>query len=108
MPRPAPWTPLVLVLFLAAPSRAAEPLHTRIDALIAAKAGKNLVSAPADDAEFLRRVYLDLAGRIPSASEARAFLADKAADKRTRLVDQLLTGPDYARRMAEWFQQMFM
>ena len=108
MPRPSPWTPLVLCLFVAAPTRAAEPLHTRIDALIAAKAGKSPISAQADDAEFLRRVYLDLAGRIPSAAEARAFLADKAPDKRTKLIDQLLAGPEYSQRMGEWFQQMFM
>src|SRR5688500_12806058 len=51
---------------------------------------------PADDAEFLRRVYLDVAGRIPTAAEARAFLDDKGPDKRTRLVNQLLDGPRYA------------
>jgi hypothetical protein len=49
----------------------------------------------AGDAEFLRRVYLDLAGRIPSVPEARAFLADTKADKRARLVEQLLAGPRY-------------
>src|SRR5437868_12732069 len=49
----------------------------------------------ADDAEFLRRVYLDLAGRIPSVEEARTFLADRRSDKRTRLVEQLLAGPRY-------------
>jgi len=49
----------------------------------------------ADDAEFLRRVYLDLAGRIPSVEEARTFLADKRPDKRARLVDQLLGGSRY-------------
>jgi hypothetical protein len=55
---------------------------------------KKVRPAPlADDAELLRRVYLDLAGRIPSAGEARRFLDDKAPDKRQRLVDALLDSP---------------
>ena len=45
---------------------------------------------PADDAEFFRRVHLALAGRIPAASEVRAFLADPSAGKRTQAVDALL------------------
>ena len=65
------------------------PLHAQIDKLIEAKAGGPLAE-PASDAEFLRRVYLDLAGRLPSVEETRAFLADPAADKREKLIDQLL------------------
>jgi hypothetical protein len=87
---------------------AAEPLHARIDALLAARAGADTVADIADDAEFLRRVYLDLAGRIPSVTEARAFLADAAADKRTKLIDKLLAGPDYPRRMQEFLHIMLM
>src|SRR5258708_1961972 len=53
-------------------------------------------SAPvASDAEFLRRVYLDLVGRIPSVSEARAYLKDQAPDKHLRLIDRLLDSPAY-------------
>ncbi len=51
----------------------------------------------ADDSEFLRRVWLDLAGRIPSISEARQFLSDSNAKKRTELVEQLLDSPTYVR-----------
>ncbi len=50
----------------------------------------------ADDATFLRRVYLDTIGLIPTAAEARAFLASKDPNKRTQLVDSLLTRPEYA------------
>ncbi len=47
------------------------------------QAAKKATPAPlADDCEFLRRVYLDLAGRIPRNSEVREFLADSAPDKR--------------------------
>jgi hypothetical protein len=87
---------------------AAEPLHQRIDALIAAKAAGKPAPAPASDAEFLRRAYLDFAGRIPTVAATRAFLADKSPDKRARLIDQLLGGPDYAKRMAGVFHVMLM
>jgi hypothetical protein len=48
-----------------------------------------------DDAEFLRRVTLDLAGRIPMVEETRSFLEDKRPDKRARVVDALLASPRY-------------
>jgi len=49
-----------------------------------------------DDQTFVRRAYLDLLGVLPTASEAQAFVADDASDKRTRLVDQLLTRPEFS------------
>jgi hypothetical protein len=49
-----------------------------------------------DDATFLRRAYLDTIGTLPTAAEARAFLADTAADKRAKLVAALLERPEYA------------
>ena len=49
----------------------------------------------ADD-EFVRRVYIDLIGRLPTVEETQAFLADAAADKRAKLIDKLLDSPDYA------------
>lgn len=52
-------------------------------------------SEPADDATFHRRAYLDVIGRLPTVEETRAFIADKAADKRSRLIDQLLERPEY-------------
>ena len=59
-------------------------------------------------AEFLRRVSLDLAGRIPSIQETRAFLQDTSADKRTKLIDRLLNSADYPRRMQEQFNIVLM
>jgi hypothetical protein len=57
----------------------------------------------ADDAEFLRRVFLDLAGRIPSAGEARRFLEEKGPDRRQRLVEDLLNSPSWtAHRVNVW------
>ena len=62
----------------------------------------------ADDADFLRRVSLDLTGGIPTAAEARAFLDDRDPGKREKLVDRLLAGPDYPRRMEEAFTVMLL
>ena len=49
-----------------------------------------------DDATFLRRVSLDIAGRLPTVGDANAFLSSKDADNRDQLVESLLRSPDYA------------
>lgn len=49
-----------------------------------------------DDAAYLRRIYLDVIGTLPTAGEARKFLNDTAPDKRAKLVDELLSRPEYA------------
>ena len=74
-----------------------------IDKLAAAKwAELRLVPAPrASDSLFLRRATLDATGILPSADEARVFLADTRPDKRARLVDDLLTRPAYANYWAQ-------
>jgi len=74
------------------------PENNYIDRLVFAKLKKlNIVpSGLADDAEFLRRVYLDVIGTLPTPAEARRFLADKRPDRRARLVDELLKRPEYA------------
>ncbi|HYH67185.1 MAG TPA: DUF1549 domain-containing protein [Urbifossiella sp.] len=94
----------------AEPSAAATALAARIDrALETAWAEKNLTpAAAADDAEFLRRVTLDLAGRIPTVAEARTFLADRGADRRRRLVAGLLARPVYARHAATVWRHLLL
>lgn len=49
-----------------------------------------------DDSTFIRRVTLDIAGRLPTLDETQKFLADKDADRYEKLVDRLLASPDYA------------
>lgn len=56
--------------------------------------------APATDSEWVRRVYLDLAGRIPTLNEVESFLKEVRAEKRTLLVDQLLSSPGFAHHQA--------
>ncbi|MEQ8786631.1 MAG: DUF1549 and DUF1553 domain-containing protein [Pirellulaceae bacterium] len=69
-----------------------------IDELALAK-WRKLGVAPsnaADDAMFLRRVYLDTLGVLPTPEEVRAFVADGAADKRDKLIDRLLERDEFA------------
>lgn len=58
-------------------------------------------SPVADDAEWLRRVYLDLVGHIPPADKVRTFMEDKDPSKRSKTVDELLSDPDYIRNFTE-------
>lgn len=53
-------------------------------------------SAVCDDSTFLRRVTIDIAGRLPTIRETEKFLADAAPGKRDRVVERLLASPDYA------------
>lgn len=94
--------------FIASRSALADDsLAVRIDRLMdTADAGPK--AARTSDAEFVRRIHLDLAGRIPHPAETRAFLADPAPDKRTKLVAALLESPEHAVRMAQVFHVMFM
>ncbi|HVJ86351.1 MAG TPA: DUF1549 and DUF1553 domain-containing protein [Caulifigura sp.] len=57
-------------------------------------------SGPADDAEWIRRVSLDLCGRIPELAETEQFVADRSPDKRARAIDRLLSDPAYARHFS--------
>jgi hypothetical protein len=58
----------------------------------------------ADDAEFLRRVYLDLHGVVPTREQAEQFLTDSNPAKRARLIDALLASPRYGRYLADTWQ----
>ena len=64
---------------------------------------ENVLSAPiSSDEEFLHRITLDLAGRIPDAAEVRAFLADTAADKRGVVIDKLLNSAEFVDKWSQW------
>ncbi|MBV9122895.1 MAG: DUF1549 domain-containing protein [Planctomycetes bacterium] len=74
------------------------PEDNDIDRLIFAKLRtlRTLPSPLCSDSVFLRRAYLDTLGILPTAEEARAFLADQTPDKRRRLIDRLLQRPEFA------------
>ncbi len=83
------------------------PLHARIDAAIET----GLIGTPAaeaDDAAICRRLYLDLVGRTPSVTEARAYLADTSQEKRGGLIDALLASPEFARHFSVWLDVTLM
>ena len=77
---------------------AAFPPKTFIDELVLAKWRKLHIapSPPCSDEEFLRRVFLDVMGALPTPQEVRDFLADTAPDKRDKLVERALERPEYA------------
>jgi hypothetical protein len=102
-----------LMLLVCATTLAADPATTlaeRIDARLGERfrTEKRTPAAPASDAAFCRRLYLDLVGRIPSVAEARTFLDDKRPDKRTRLIDDLLSRPGHAQQMAQVWRTMLI
>lgn len=86
-----------------------EALRKVIDREIAAawKANEITPAAPASDAAYLRRVYLDLAGTLPTFEEARAFLDDESPDKRVALVDRLLADKRHARHQTQVWDLLF-
>ena len=83
----------------------AVPTPTKIDELVVQKQRTlGMVSSElCTDAEFLRRVSLDMTGTLPAADEVEAFLADQSSDKRAKKVDELLERPAYA---AWWATRM--
>lgn len=100
---------LLVICYFASPCRAAHPVTQIIDTEInAALQKKKLTPSPrAEDAELLRRVYLDVLGRIPTADETARYLDDSAEDKHHRLIDALLAHeemPAYWRTVFDdWF-----
>ena len=105
-------TSAILALSLQQVSARADdaPLHELIDQHIDASLSKQnqTAAATASDAEFLRRVYLDLTGTIPDTKTARVFIEDADAQKRTKLIDQLLASDAFSRHMATVFDVMLM
>jgi hypothetical protein len=118
------WWPLACLAVLAAAGAAAgadppatqpqdrdvQALAAKIDQHISAGWTRAQVkpAAPATDAEFLRRVTLQLAGRIPSVSEVRAFLRDTSPDKRRRAVERLLGGPRHVTHFTNVFRSWML
>jgi len=84
------------------------PIAEVIDHYVDAKLGQAKVkpAPPADDHTLARRLYLDLAGRIPTADEARAYAQSTDADRRAKLTEALMRSPEYVRHNASEFDQL--
>lgn len=93
----------------AAPDAAAA-LAARIDSLIFQRlADEKIEAAPrADDATFLRRIALDISGRIPAVADLHEFLDDSAPDKKRRAVDRLLDGPGYVMHFSNFWRTVML
>jgi hypothetical protein len=85
-------------------------LADRVDELLSASWRKNHI-VPAEsttDAEYVRRIYLDLIGRIPSVKETLSFFDDNRPDKRQRLVDELLERGAWAAHFANTWRDLLL
>lgn len=103
----------------AAQTRPAAPSGKTLDAPALARAIDSAIrkrleerkvpaSPQATDEELLRRVYLDIAGVIPTADQATAYLDSKSPDKYARLVESLLAGSEHARQMADVWKELLI
>jgi len=84
----------------------AEVAHKNfIDDFVFAKMAKEGVphAGLANDREFLRRIYLDLTGRIPSSEQVRNFVDNDAPDKRAQLIDELIGSPAFVDKWSYFF-----
>ena len=105
-----------VALLIVVPMRAADllppgtPIEQAIDHCIDAKLSKEGISpaAQADDATLIRRLTLDLVGRIPTVAETNEFVASKDPAKRVKLVDRLMASGGFVRHQATMFDAMLM
>ena len=102
---------LLLVLMVAAANALAnDPVDSssRIDAIILLdlKKHRQKPNPPASDVQFVRRVYLDVMGRIPTDKELERFQADIREDRRAKLIDELLKSSGHESHMFNWLADM--
>lgn len=83
-----------------------EEVARQVDRLISieSKAANVVPELVTDDEAFIRRAFLAIAGKPPTAVEIESFSKDAAADKRARLVDTLVASPSYARHWARYWR----
>ncbi|HEY7326528.1 MAG TPA: DUF1549 and DUF1553 domain-containing protein [Gemmataceae bacterium] len=106
--------PLVLLLTgnvcFASAQLDARSLARQIDEAIdgCLRAEKVPPSPRSSDGEFVRRVYLDITGHIPSAEKAAAFLDSRDSNKRAELIEELLASSDYGKHQADIWQSLLL
>jgi hypothetical protein len=89
---------------------AATAMTRRVDELLHVRLAEERMTPAEDstDAEFLRRVTIDLTGRVPRVREVQDFLAETRPDRRARLIDQLLARPTHAAHLATTWRRMLV
>ena len=100
-------TPILLLCALT-PLRAADPVSEKIDRFAEDGYLKHKIApnAPVSDATFVRRLYLDIIGRIPTQDEARAFTESADPAKRSVVIDQLLASDGYVSHWYNWWSDI--
>lgn len=102
---------LILLLIWAVPSLvvAADPTAVIDTTIQAAWDETGITPAPeCTDRQLIRRMYLDLAGRIPTPQEVSAYLANKEPNKHSATVEHLLLSEDYVRHFTDTFDTLLM
>lgn len=107
--------PFALCILTCPALRAAAPndvarLAAQIDRLVEARWQQAGITPaqPADDATYLRRVWLHVGGCIPPVAVTRDFLADTTGDKRRRAVEELLDGPGYVVNFTRYWRRAML
>jgi|LakMenEpi03Aug12_release.lakeMendotaPanAssembly.Ray.scaffolds.fasta_scaffold35278_3 hypothetical protein len=95
-----PRAPLSQVVVNQAAARLDETIN------LALKTNNEPANPKTSDAIFVRRIYLDTIGRIPTESEAREFLDNSSPQKRSNLINNLLNSPGYTMGMYNWLADM--
>ena len=105
-----PMRPLTLIYALLSVGAAQAANDTKassrqIDAILEADWKKNNLQGnpTTDDNTFVRRIYLDTIGRIPTTRETEEFIASKASDKRSKLIDKLLASEGYVQHFFNYW-----
>jgi hypothetical protein len=108
LPTAVAWRAMLVCAIAQAASTVAAgtPLHALIDQHLVPDSG--ISPKRCSDAEFLRRVSLDLVGVPPTSDEARKFISDTLPNKREQLVDRLFSSPHYPRHLASKLNLMLM
>lgn len=86
------------------------PIEAAVDHYVEAKIAEAGLrpAPPADDATLVRRLTLDLVGRVPTSAEVRAYVESTDPEKRAKLVDRLMASPGFVRHQADSFEAMLM
>jgi len=100
-----PLSSLALLCGTLCVSAASLPESAKIDTLLVQEWQKNNLkpNPPATDAVLVRRLYLDIAGRIPTSHETEEFIQSRDPQKRTKLIDKLLGSDGYTSHMFNYF-----